>query len=215
MRNDDNSKISEIIFVAKELPCFSLDNLATLETDKTYLKILLGRYVKAGKLFRLKKGLYVAKEYIDNVQKRGHFSHYLNFLNGVLCEPSYLSLEYVLYRHNFLTDVPYNFTSITKSKTAVFTNELGTFFYYKIKDSLFCGYKMVKEGEFSFLRASLSKALFDFLYLRKNILPVKEAVKELRLNVDLLKKIDLKELKGYVEMEGSKKMKEIVMHLLS
>jgi len=214
MRNDNNSKISEIISVAKELPCFSLDDLATLETDKIYLKILLGRYAKAGKIIRLKKGLYVAKEYIDNLEKKGRFSHYLNFLSGVLCEPSYLSLDFVLYRHNLLTDVPYNFTAISKNKTTVFTNKFGNFFYYKIKPSLFCGFEMVKEGEFSFLRATKAKALFDFLYLRKNILPVKEAVKELRLNVENLNKADVKELKKYVDMEGSKKIKEIIGYLL-
>lgn len=215
MRNDNNSKISKIISVAKELPCFSLDNLATLETDKTYLKVLLGRYVKTGKIIRLKKGLYVAKEYIDNLEKSGRFSHYLDFLNGVLCEPSYLSLDYVLYRHNLLTDVPYNFTAVTKNKTAFFTNKFGNFLYYKVKDSLFCGFEMVKEREFSFLRATKAKALFDFLYLRKNMLPVEEAVKELRLNVENLNRVDIKELKKYVDMEGSKKMKEIIGHLLN
>lgn len=215
MRNDNNSKISGIISVAKKLPCFSLDDLAALETNKIYLKILLGRYVKTGKIIRLKKGLYVAKEYVDNLEKKGNFSYYLDFLNGVLCEPSYLSLEYVLYKHNFLTDVPYNFTAVTKNKTAIFSNKFGNFLYYKIKDSLFCGFEMVKEREFSFLRATKAKALFDFLYLRKNILPVKEAVKELRLNVENLNGADIKELKKYVVMEGSKKMKEIIDYLFN
>jgi len=201
--------------VAKKLPCFSLDDLAALETNKIYLKILLGRYVKTGKIIRLKKGLYVAKEYVDNLEKKGNFSYYLDFLNGVLCEPSYLSLEYVLYKHNFLTDVPYNFTAVTKNKTAIFSNKFGNFLYYKIKDSLFCGFEMVKEREFSFLRATKAKALFDFLYLRKNILPVKEAVKELRLNVENLNGADIKELKKYVVMEGSKKMKEIIDYLFN
>ncbi|HBH45925.1 MAG: hypothetical protein A2445_00120 [Candidatus Jacksonbacteria bacterium RIFOXYC2_FULL_44_29] len=214
MRNDNNSKISEIVSVAKEIPCFSLDDLAPLETNKTYLKILLGRYAKNGKIIRLKKGLYVTKEYIDNLEKKGRLSYYLDFLIGVLYEPSYLSLEFVLYRHNLLTDVPYNFTAVTKNKTAVFTNKFGNFLYYKIKDSLFCGFELVKEGNFTFLRATKAKALFDFLYLRKNILPVREAVKELRLNVENLSRADIKELKKYVTVEGSKKMKEIIKHLL-
>lgn len=197
------------------MPCFSLDDLAALETNKTYLKILLGRYVKTGKIIRLKKGLYVAKEYIDNLEKKGHFSHYLDFLTGVLCEPSYLSLEYVLYRHNLLTDVPYNFTAVSHNKTAIFTNKFGNFLYHKIKPSLFCGFELIKEGKFAFFRATKAKALFDFLYLRKNILPVKEAVKELRLNVENLNRADIKELKKYAAMEGSKKMAEIIDHLLN
>ncbi|MEK9165554.1 MAG: type IV toxin-antitoxin system AbiEi family antitoxin domain-containing protein [Patescibacteria group bacterium] len=215
MRNNNNSKINEIILAAKKLPCFTLDDLAAFETNKTYLKILLGRYAKAGKIIRLKKGFYVTKEYIDNLEKKGHFSYYLDFLNGILYEPSYLSLEYVLYRHNLLTDVPYNFTAVTKNKTAIFTNKFGNFLYYKIKDSLFCGFELVKEGEFTFLRATKTKALFDFLYLRKKILPVKEAVKELRLNVENLNRADIKDLKKYASLEGSKKIKEIIEHLFN
>jgi len=215
MGNHNKSKINKIFSLAKALPCFSLNNLAVIETNKTYLKILLGRYVKTGKVIRLKKGLYVAKEYIDELEKKGQFSHYLHFLNGVLCEPSYLSLEYVLYRHNLLTDVPYNFTSITKNKTAAFSNKFGNFLYYKIQPRLFCGFAIIKEGKFSFCQATKPKALFDFLYLRKKILPVKEAVKELRLNVEDLTKADIRDLKKYVALEGSNKMKEIITNLLN
>lgn len=215
MRTDNKPKIHKIFSVAKELPYFSLDDLSTVETNKTYLKILLGRYVKTGKVIRLKKGLYVAKEYIDGLEKKGQLSYYLDFLSGVLCQSSYLSLEYVLYRHNLLTDVPYNFTSITKNKTATFTNKFGNFFYHKIKPSLFCGFEIIREGEFRFCRATKAKALFDFLYLRKNILPDKKAVKELRLNVEFLNRADIKELKKYAAMEGSPKIKEIISNLLN
>jgi hypothetical protein len=39
-------------------------------------------------------------------------------------------------------------------------------------------------------------------------------VKELRLNVENISRVDIKEVKGYVTLEGSKKLKTILNDLL-
>jgi len=119
-------------------------------------------------------------------------------------------LDYVLYGHNILTDIPKNFTSVTKNKTAIFRNKLGVYFYHKIKDELFCGFEIIKEGDFTILKATKAKALFDYLYLRKNIVANKEAFNELRLNLENLTEKDREEFEKYVKIDGSKKMKEIL-----
>jgi len=212
MRNGHNSKIERIFSLAKNLPCFSFDDLASVENNKTYLKILFSRYEKTGKVIRLKRGLYVAKEYIDNIEKTSRLSSYQEFVANILYQPSYLSLDYVLYQYNLLTDVPNNFTLITRNKTAVFVNKIGNFLYHKIKDELFCGFEIIKEGDFTILKATKAKALFDYLYLRKNILTKKKAFRELRLNLDNLDRNDLKELKKYSKIDGSKKIKEILSY---
>jgi hypothetical protein len=123
-------------------------------------------------------------------------------------------LETILYRHNILTEIPVNLTSVSKNKTAIFSNKLGNFLYHKIKSSLFSGFELSEESGFSLMRATKAKAIFDFLYLRKNILPNREAVKELRLNIRNLSRADIKELEKYVALEGSKKIKEILNYLL-
>lgn len=214
MRNDKN-RSKKIISLAEKLPLFTFDDFAGIEKDKGYLGIILHRYEEAGKLLRLKKGIYTTSNYIEKMKNRGHIEIFMDFLANFLYKPSYLSVETVLYRHNILTDVPFSLTAITKNKTVVFSNKLGNFFYYKIKPSLFCGFGLSEELGFSIARATKAKALFDFLYLRKNILPVKEAVKELRLNIENLNRPDIKELKKYVIMEGSKKIKEIINHLFN
>lgn len=213
MRNKAESKIKKIISLADKLPYFSIDDIAGIESDRIYLKILFNRYKKAGKLIHLKKGLYVVKEYIDNLEKSGEFSHYPEFVAGILYEPSYLSLDYVLYEHNLLTEIPGNFTSITKNKTARFFNRFGNFFYHKIKDNLFNGFTIVKKGDFAIYKATKSKALFDFLYLRKNHIVEKKSFEELRLNLDNLSKKDREEIGKYVKIEGSRKMAEILTYL--
>ncbi len=209
MRNTNVPKINKIISLVENLPYFNFSDIVPVEKNKTYLKVLFSRYEKKEKLFRLKKGFYTTKEYVDQSQKSNIFSSYLEFLANILYQPSYLSLDYILYRYNLITEMPVNFTSITIKKTAKFSNKFGNFFYHKIKDSLFLGFQIIKEADFTLFKATKAKALFDFLYLRKNSLIDKRAVEELRLNLNNFNKSDLKEFEKYFQLEGSKKMEEI------
>ncbi|MFH0791996.1 MAG: hypothetical protein V1905_02170 [bacterium] len=215
MGNKLDTKINKILTKTKELPFFDFSDLTGMEVNRDYLKTLFSRYEKAGKLVRLKKGFYVTKDYLDKLEKSGRFSVYSEFLSGILCPFSYLSLDYVLYKHNLLTEVPVNFTAIAKRKTTSFSNKFGNFFYHKIKDNLFCGYKATKENGFIIFSATKSKALFDYLYLRKNSIIGRGAVDGLRLNLDGLNGNDKKELMNYIKIEGSKKMREIYNYLLA
>lgn len=202
------SKAQAIIKKVEKLPYFSIDNLA-LEKDKSYLKIILSRLAKRKKIIPLKRGFYVFREYINNLEKKNLFNNYLEFISSVIYSPSYLSLEYVLSEYNILTEFSYNFTAITKNKTKKFRNEFGIFSYHHLKDELFNGFNIVKRGDFFIYKATKAKALFDFLYLRKNILINKKTIEALRLNLDNFCSKDVKEFKKFIMLEGSKKMKEI------
>jgi len=208
MRND--IKIKRIIASVENLPYFTLDDLSSIEKNKNYLKILFSRYEKTGKLIRLKKGIYVTERYLLSNRE---MNKYHEFLANLLYQPSYLSLDYILCRHNLLTELPKNFTSATKNKTAHFSNKLGNFFYHKIKNELFCGFDIIKEDVFNIMRATKAKALFDFLYFRKNLLTNENAIEELRLNLGEITEKDMEELKSYIKLEKSKKMNEIFIIL--
>lgn len=213
MRNDSQPRIRKIISLVKKLPYFSLENLRGIESNKTYLRILFSRYRQMGKLTRLKKGLYTTQEYLEGTQKMHLYSSYLEFLANILTSPSYLSLDYVLYQHHLLSELPINFTSITNRKTIAYSNSLGNFFYHKIKEGLFCGFEIIEEGDFRILKATKAKALFDFLYLRKNLLMDKSAAEELRLNLNNFGKDDFGEFKKYLQMADLKRMREIAHFL--
>lgn len=209
MRNKAKTKINRIIDAVDKLPCFSLDDLAAVESNKDYLKNILSRYEKMGKVIRLKKGLFVTRRYLEGKGAGIARETFLEFLANFLYSSSYLSLEYILDKHSLITDAPFSLTSVAKNKTARFSNKLGSFSYRKIKNDLFVGFNVVSKGGFDILEATKAKALFDFLYLRKNNLPVKEAVEELRLNLEHLTKSDIKEFKKYIKLEESKKMEKI------
>lgn len=216
MRNEENkknSKIGKIIEAAKRLPVFTLDDLASIETDRTYLRIALARYVKSGSVIRLKKGMYVVKDYIDNVEKTGRVRVYGEFLAGVLYKPSYISLEYVLHQHGIITESPLALTAVARKKTTSFSTLFGAYLYHTITPMLFTGFTSKRDGDYLVFRASLAKALFDFLYFRKHNLTTGENIKELRLNLGMLNKDDKRELAKYVELEKSSRMKTIYKNL--
>lgn len=127
MRNNISTGIGRIISLVEKLPYFSFADLTPIEKEKAYLKILFSRYEKSSKLVRLKKGFYTTKEYADQSQKDNTFSLYLEFLANILYQPSYLSLDYILYQHNLLTEMPINFTSIAVKKLLVFPINLAIF----------------------------------------------------------------------------------------
>lgn len=213
MRNG-KKRSKTIIELVEKLPVFTFNDFLGVEESRSYLRMVLHRYEKRGKLLRLKKGIYTNTAYIERLKNRGEIEVFTDFIANFIYSPSYLSLETILYRHNLLTEIPVNLTSVSKNKTVFFTNKLGNFIYHTIKPSLFCGFELSEESGFSIMRATKAKAMFDFLYLRKNILPNKEAVRELRLNKENLSRDDIKELNKHVALEGSKKLKIILSYLL-
>lgn len=214
MRNSQfKSAAAKILFYSEKLPCFTLENLKVLDIPPYYLKIILSRLEKKGEIVRLKKGMYTSRKFIEKTKAERTFSSFLEFLATKIYAPSYLSLDYVLYENNLLTEMPQNFTLITRNKTYNISNALGTFIYHKIKNSLFTGYEIKERNGFISYKSTRAKALFDFLYLRKPIISNKEMAAELRLNLEILNRDDRKELREYVETDASNKMKEIYAYL--
>ena len=207
------SNSNKILTAVKKLPYFTFNDLAGLKINKKYLKIYLFRLIKQAKIIKIKKGIYIAKEYIDSIQKGNYFNDYLEFIAGILYPSSYLSLEYILSNFNILTELSWNFTLITKNKTKKIKNEFGIFNYRHLQNDLFCGYEIIKAKNFLIYKATKAKALFDFLYLRKNLLINKRSVRELRLNLESFSAKEIKEFRKYIQKENSTRMKEISQYI--
>ncbi|OQB09271.1 MAG: hypothetical protein BWY21_00845 [Parcubacteria group bacterium ADurb.Bin216] len=207
MRND-YSDLKKLLESASNLPYFEVTDFLAINSDN-YVKILISRYAKRGELVRLKKGIYVSKSYIDSVNR----DVYGEFVANILYEPSYLSLEYVLSEYGIMTESVKNFTSVSLLRTNSFSNVLGHYFYHKVRNDLFLGFDIIKEGDLRILKATKAKALFDYLYLRKNILNKDDSLAELRLNLENVLPRDWKEFGRYVDIEGSEKMKSIYDYL--
>jgi predicted transcriptional regulator of viral defense system len=214
MNQSGDKKINLLKKAIDDLPYFSIDDLVNIEPKRDSLRIMLSRLSKRDKIISLKRGIYVSKTYLEEIKRTNRFNDYAEFIGSVIYEPSYLSMEYVLDKYGILSEGVMALTFVSAKKTNRFSNELGIYKYHNIKKELFDGFEIKNKGDFSIAEASLAKALFDFLYYRKNILFNKEQLEELRLNLDSLSKKDISSLKKYITRENSKRMLEIFDYLI-
>lgn len=197
----------------KKIPFFKIENLLAIDSDKSYLRVLLSRMSHSEEIIRIKRGLYVHRDYITDVQIKNKTDEYYEFLACSIFEGAYLSLGYVLSEYGVLSESVYGYSLVSSKKPYKVVNKFGSFVCHSIKNKLFIGYKIIKKSDYIIKKASLAKSLFDFLYLRKNILTNKENVSELRLNLDVFKNKDKIEVRKYIKLEGSKKMIKIFGYL--
>lgn len=206
MNKKEENKVELIRETTKDLPFFSIEDLALLKIKPDSLRILIHRLIQNEKIISLKRGWYVNQVFLDSIKAGTDFNSYLEFLGNTIYKPSYLSAEYVLDKHGVVSESVQAFVLVTRKKTNRFSNQFGVFKYHNIKKELFCGFKIIEKNLFTIAEASLAKALFDFLYFRKDILFELAQIKALRLNLGVLTKKDWKEFKKYIELEGSKRM---------
>jgi len=154
----------------KQLP---LSIFTSAQADKVQAS-QLARWVKRGRLIRLKQGLY---QFID--RPVDEFS-----LAGFLYQPAYISLETALNNLGIMPDVSANVTSVSPTTTKIIKTVKGVFYYSKIKQELFFGWQAVKDLPGGYYKIAFpEKALLDWIYLRK----IKNLT-EYRLNLNNLSK---------------------------
>ena len=186
------------------LPFFTKTALLAFESVKTEaLNQNVKRWVKNGLILKLKNGLYVTKTYVDRSM---HDPAYLELVANKLVIPSYLSLEYVLQKHNLLTEATFVFTSVTPKTTRRCMNKLCTFYYHSVKPDLYFGFEAKHYGKNSIYEASPAKALFDYLYLRTTHLDSEREIAELRINWTCIEEKQRKLFCDIVKKSGIKKM---------
>lgn len=166
--------------------------------------------IKTGVLIRLKNGFYISRRYMD---KESTLEKYREYLANMLYPPSYISLKYAMSVHGLIPEGVYSITSVTSSKTKTFDSSLGVFIYKKVKNELFGGYISVPYKNLSISFALKAKCLFDFIYLAKLPLEIKDIenylTSESRINWAVLNPIDKQEFRYWIKKSDSKKMKKL------
>ena len=154
---------------------------------------LLGRYVRAGAVIKLRNGYYAPKS------KKP--SEYL--ISNRVYQPSYVSFETALSHHGLIPETVYSVSAATTKATREF-NILGVaYVYHKIKRSAYTGYSPTKIGSDTVLLASKEKALADYLYFVH--LGLKTMNDRLRLNG-----VDGKKVRQYSRLFGNAKFMRYV-----
>lgn len=175
------------------------------------------RALKTNIFIRLKNGLYMAT---SNYLQEQNKVQLLECTAHHIYQPSYLSLEYVLEKYHLLTptmpQMSIPLTSITTKTNRTFTNFAGTFIYRNIKSNLYFGYEEMSFRDKTYHVATKTKALFDYLYLKREF----GTRREKHLYVELFKKSpiqwgnfsekDLEQFESYVWKSNSFKMMRIL-----
>ncbi len=211
---------STILSPFEKLPYFTIEGFRQFAgeniTSDVHARIALNRWVKAGYLVALKKGVYMHYRFYERHRQEENFSA---VVSAILEPLSYLSMEFILQQRGILTEITYPITAVTRKNTHLITNSIGDFVYRNINNNLYYGYQIEETFGIHYAQASVAKALFDYLYFRP--LPIRIAStgfdlsEELRLNLDELSQSDQNEFRGYVIKNGKRKMKEILLNLES
>ena len=212
-----------ILSAFERLPYFTIEGFRQIAgdnvVDDAHARTALYRWVKAGHLIAIKKGVYMHHRFYEQHRQDAAFSP---AVSAILLPQSYLSLEYVLQQHGILTEITYPVTAITIKNTRIITNALGTFVYRHIQPDLYLGFRIAETYGVSFAQASAAKALFDYLYLRPLLADLEpqryNLAEELRLNLDEFTWEEREEFAGYVFKsetirKGGAKMRRILNNL--
>jgi predicted transcriptional regulator of viral defense system len=207
-----------ILFSLEPLPYFTMEAVKQLVDNEQIpvatIRTALYRWMKDGRLIKLKKGLYMSQRFFELHRSDLDFAP---AVSTVLLPQSYVSMEYVLQRNSILAEVTYPVSSITLKQTRVIENKLGTFAFHNIKESLFFGFELSDYFGILVSQAKVTKALFDYLYFR----PLKgeersasfNLAEELRLNIEDFPKKEQEEFAEYVQRSKSRKMEGILRNL--
>lgn len=196
------------------LPHFGNADVAQiLEKDEGEVKQILLRYQKSGKILRIKRGVYMTREFYWTNKNDVNFP---TLIASLVAPNGYLSTEYVLYRHGSMTEVVMLYTGVTVGMTQRVSNFFGSYNYRHIKPELIGGYQEQILWGVKTRAATLGKALFDYLYLREGgayHLKDFDLTEELRLNIYDWEDGDRADFAEWVERSGSRKMKNALTNI--
>jgi predicted transcriptional regulator of viral defense system len=153
-------KFIDLLGIAGREPIFRSSLLAASAPDPADLGRQLSRWVKSGRLIRLRRGVYALSD-----RYRRTDPHPFVAANAMK-SASYVSLHSALAFHGLIPESVPAVTSATTGRPDEFDNPFGSFIYRHIQEALFFGYRRVDlgQGQNAFL-AEPEKALLDLLYL--------------------------------------------------
>lgn len=143
---------------------FDLNVLATIFPNCKHVNEKARALETAGRIARLKKGLYVA---LPNETGKGLS---LGLIANHLYGPSYVSRHTALRHYGLTPEAVYLTQSITTKHSRNFSNSIGHFQHQNCSPEYFpIGIRIVKEDGVSYLMATPEKALCDTINFSKSL----------------------------------------------
>lgn len=196
-------KLAELV---QDEPVFTSSLLKVAGIKTSQIKLQLVRWAKAGRLLKLRRGLYVLGKPYRRIEP--HPFLVANHLQS----GSYVSFQSALAYYDLIPEHVPVVTSATTGRPETLQTPLGAFMFRHIKATLFSGFRQVKITEHQqAILATPEKALVDLLYAT----PGSDSdgyIKELRLQNT--EDLSADELRRWAEITGSWKVRRAVKKIL-
>jgi predicted transcriptional regulator of viral defense system len=186
-------------------PIFDSSLLLAGDVDPRLIRLQLSRWVKSGRIFQLRRGLYsIAPPYQKMPPHPFLVANHLQ-------RASYVSLQSALAYYGLIPETVNITTSVCTGRPQRFETPLGIFDFRHLKIGLLFGYRMVNLGGQSALVATPEKALLDLIYFhpQADSLPY---LTELRLQNT--EQLDQDQLKLLSDQFGTPKLRKAVKGIL-
>jgi predicted transcriptional regulator of viral defense system len=198
-------EFGKLLKIVGEEPVFESALLLSGSVNPSYIRLQLDRWIKSGRLYQLRRGLYALAPPFQKVKPHPFL------IANRLHRASYVSLQAALAFHGLIPDSVQIITSVTGGRPDRVKTPLGIFEYRHIKPAFLVGYSMVDQGGQKALVATAEKALLDLIYLNPGS-QREEYLTELRLqNLDRLNPAALQKLSA---LFGSPKVEKAVKFIL-
>lgn len=152
-------EFARLLEIAGDEPVFETGLLLAGNVDPAGVRRQLSRWVAAGRVHQLRRGLYaLAPPY--------HKSKPHPFLvANRMVRPSYVSLQAALAFYGLIPDVTPVVTAVTTGRPGQWETPLGAFVFRHLQIDLFFGYRVLDLGDQQAFVATPEKALLDLVYL--------------------------------------------------
>ncbi|MCX6554317.1 MAG: hypothetical protein NTZ12_04775 [Candidatus Aminicenantes bacterium] len=200
-------KWSQLLKMVGREPFFHSSLLKSGPVSMIDLGRQLSRWVNAGSLVQIRRGLYAFSD--EHGQARPHPFTLANQMK----RGSYVSLQSALAYYHLIPEYVAQVTSITTGRPETVSNPLGDYIFKHVKKEFFFGFQTMEMvmGQSAFI-ARPEKALLDLVYLTAKI-DLPNYLQELRLqNTDILKGDIVRE---FADRSGSPKLRRAVPLILS
>lgn len=189
-----------------DLACFNVHQVYAWQPD--FNKNNLSRWLKQGKLIKLRNAWYCFPEYLE-------IPNFQYFISNKIYSPSYVSVHTALSFYGIIPEAIATITAVGTLKKVNFENSFGTFSYQRILPELMFGYESKPIlSKMNFLLATPEKAILDFLYLYP-LYNSEQEIRNLRFDEDFMQQeLNMTRLEEYAGKFQSKALDKRLNFLL-
>lgn len=191
-------EFASLLEIVGDEPVFATALLLAGNVDADDVRRQLSRWVGAGRLYQLRRGLYALAPPFQRVVPH----HFL--VANRLVRGSYVSLQAALAYYGLIPETAPVVTSVTTGRPGRWDTPLGVYEYRHVKTGLFFGYRLaeISLGQRAFI-ATPEKALLDLIHQRAG---GDDPAYLVGLRLQNLDRLNLDALRQLVEQAASPKL---------